>query len=272
MDGVMNAISEEFPHLMKSWRAKRGVSQLELSLRCEVSQKHISFLESARNAPSKLMVMLICEALNIPFRDRNALLLAAGFAPGYRESDLSEPELATVDQAITMMMEAQEPYPAMVVDPFFNVIRANRGAMRLQAMLYEVERPEDLPALAANVLRGTFYPEGFRRHISNWDEIAPCLLQRLQSELYAHGGSPEMQAFIDELAACEGVPDDWRQHVTGEWQAPMLTVNIEKDGVALRFFSTIATLGTPLDVTLQEIRIESMFPGDDATRRFFMDA
>ncbi len=263
--------SENFSHLMKSWRAKSGVSQLELALRCEVSQKHISFLESARSRPSKLMVMLICEALNIPLRDRNSLLLSAGYSPSYRESTLTEPELAAVDQALTMMLNQQEPYPAMVIDRMFNVMRANRGAMQLQFMLYGVDRPEDLPPMAGNLLRGMFHPNGFRRHISNWDELASCVLRRLQSEVYANGGDPELQTLLDEMAECEGVPTGWKQHVPGGWHAPILTVDVEKDGKRLRFFSTIATLGPPQDATLEEIRIESYFPADETTRRAFMD-
>ena len=120
-------------------------------------------------------------------------------------------------------------------------------------------------------MRGLFQPGGFRRHIGNWDEIAPCLLRRLQSEIYAHGGDRELQALLDDLTRCEGVPSDWKQHVPGSWHAPILTVDIDKDGKRLRFFSTIATLGTPQDVTLDEIRIEAYFPADEATRRLFMD-
>ena len=265
----MNATSKEFRQLMKSWRAKRRVSQLELSLRCEVSQKHISFLESARTAPSSIMVSMICEALDMPLRDRNTFLMAAGFAPSYRESDLTQPEMAVIDQAINMMLAKHEPYPAMVVDRYFNVIRANGGAMRLQSLLYDVDRPEDLPELAGNVLKGLFHKDGYRRHVSNWQEIAPCLLRRLQSELYASGDTEKMQRFIDELAACEGVPEDWKQHLPGEWLAPVLTVNIAAKDAELSFFSTIATLGTPLDVTLQEIRIESYFPANEATRKYY---
>jgi len=263
--------TDGFSELMKSWRAKSGVSQLELALRCEVSQKHVSFLESARSRPSKLMVMLICEALAIPLRDRNALLVAAGFSPSYRESALSEPELAAVDRALTMMLDQQEPYPAMVIDRLFNVVRANNGAMQLQSLLWDCERPEDLPPIAGNLLRGMFHPDGFRRYIANWDEIATSLLRRVQSEVYARGGDPELQALLDELTQCDGVPKDWKQHLPGDWHAPVETIDIVKDGRKMRFFSTIVTLGTPQDVTLEEIRIEAYFPADEATRRLFMD-
>ena len=266
----MNA-TEEFAPLLKSWRARSGVSQLELSLRCEVSQKHISFLEQARNAPSKVMVLLICDALDIPLRDRNALLLAAGFAPTYRESDLSAPELAEVNQALDMMLNQQEPFPAMVVDECYNVIKANTGAMKLQAMIYEVERPEDFPATAGNLLHDFFSPDGYRDCISNWDDIAPCILKRLQAEARAASGNSELNDLLEELTSFPGIPEDWKQHLPGDWLAPVLTVDISKNGLDLSFFSTIATLGTPQDVTLQEIRVESWFPANDATRQFFMN-
>jgi len=265
----MNAPYEDFSQLLKSWRNQYGVSQLELSLRCDVSQKHISFLESKRSAPSHLMVQIISEALEIPLRNRNSLLMSAGFAPFYKESDLSEPELAAVDQALSMMLDQHEPYPAVVVDHLFNLIRANRGAMKLQSILFGVDDPAELPGVAGNILRGLISPDGYREHVKNWNEIVPCLLRRLQSELYTSNGSAEIQALLDELSACDGVPSDWRHPSPGGWNAPILTVDIEKDGIELSFFSTIATLGTPQDITLQEIRVESYFPANDATRMIF---
>ena len=266
----MSSTTITFPRLLKAWRAQCGVSQLELSLRCDVSQRHISFLESARSSPSKIMVMQICEALNVPLRDRNNLLLAAGFAPGYKESSLTEPELAAVDQALTMMLKHQEPFPAIVLDRVFNIVRANQGAMKLQSFLFSVEKLEDLPSIAGNILRSVFYPEGYRSYVKNWNDIAPCLLRQLQAETLARGNSEELQNLFHELEQCEGVPTDWKHHLPGNWLAPMLTVDIEKDDIELSFFSTIATLGTPLDITLQEMRIESYFPANDTTRKFFM--
>lgn len=264
--------SNDFSRQLKSWRAKYGVSQLELSLRCEVSQKHISFLELARTAPSRSMVMLICEALNLPLRDRNALLLAAGFAPAYKESQLSASERSTVDRALIMMLDQQEPYPAFVIDHRFNIIRANKGAMKLAAVLFDVSRPEDMPPMEGALLRGLFHPDGFRRYIKNWHEVASYVLRQLQSEVFASGSAPELHALLKELESYEGVPDDWKRRMPSERVSPMLTLDIEKDGLSLSFFTTIATLGTPLDVALQEIRIESYFPSDDATRQFFMDS
>ena len=264
--------TDDLPRLLKSWRARSNVSQLELSLRCDVSQKHISFIESARSAPSKAMMLQICEALNVPLRDRNSLLTAAGFAPEYRETALSEPELAAVDQALDMMLQQQEPFPAMVVDGLFNVVRANRGAALLQGFLYGADKPEDLPPVAGNLLRGLFSPDGVRRHISNWHDIAPFFLRHLHAEAMARGNDGPLGDLLREIESYDGVPAGWKKYQPGHWQPPILTVDFEKDGVALSFFSTIATLGTPLDITLQETRIESYFPADDPTRRFFATA
>lgn len=258
-----------FPQLLKTWRATRGISQLELSLRCEVSQKHVSFLESARSAPSKAMVLQLCEAIGIPLRDRNTLLLSAGYAPAYRESPLTDPELAAVNQALTLMLAKHEPYPAVVIDPLFNILRANHAAMQLQLFLFGVAQPEDLPPIGGNILRGLLHPEGYRRHVKNWQEIAPYLLRRIQSELLAGAGSQALKELLQELQGYDGIPDDWKTCIPGDWLPPILTVDIEVGKQKLSFFSTIATLGTPLDVTLQEIRIESYYPVDEATKQFF---
>lgn len=265
----MNKRASKFPHLLKSWRAKSHVSQLELALRCDVSQKHVSFVESARTKPSRSMVLDFCEALNIPLRDRNALLLAAGYAPEYQESELTEPELAVVDQALDMMLRQQEPFPAMVVDRLFNVVRANHGALKLQRMLFDVEKPNDLPPIAGNILRSLFHPSGYRGYIANWADIAPYFLRQLRDEILAHNNPQDLQALLQELRTCDGVSEDWMKYQPGQWQAPILTIDIMKDNLELSLFSTIATLGTPLDITLQEIRIECYFPADEKTQEYF---
>ncbi|MCY6381158.1 helix-turn-helix domain-containing protein [Hoeflea prorocentri] len=264
--------TEEFPRMLKSWRARANVSQLELSMLCDVSQKHISFIETARSSPSRAMVLQICEALNVPLRDRNGLLVTAGFAPEFRESALSEPEMAEVDKALDMMLSHQDPFPAMVVDGLFNVQRANLGAIKLQCFLYDVDHPEDLPPVAGNMMHSLFSPDGIRDHIANWDEIAPFFLKQLHAEALAHRTAGPFSDLVRTLESYDGVPSDWKRHQPNHWQAPILTVDIDKDGKRLSFFSTIATLGTPRDITLQEMRIESYFPANDATRRFFSDA
>lgn len=262
------ARSADFPSRLKAWRQSRRLSQLELALRCDVSQRHLSFLESGRARPSEGMIVALSEALEVPLRDRNALLLAAGFAPRYRESDLSEPEMAAVNKALDHLLQKHEPYPAVVIDHLANLHRANQGAMKLMALL--------LPQVAnggsdtrPNFMHAIFNPEGLRPYIRNWEQHAHFLLRRLQAECLALGQPPEMEALLAQVLAYPGVPRDWPKEILDEWRAPVLTMTFEKDGHSLTFFTTVTTLGTPFDVTLQEVRVEQFFPADDATEAFF---
>lgn len=259
-----------FPGLLKTWRQSRGISQLELALRCDSSQKHISFLESGRSRPSRTMVFVVSEALEVPLRDRNELLLAAGFAPKYRETAPTDEMLSTVTSALEQILKGNEPYPAMVFDRFHNVIQANTGALRLQMFLFGVERLEDLPEVSVNLVKGLLHPEGYGRYITNWDVVSSVMLRRLQAEANAAGNPKEALDIIEECAAYPNVPENWRQLVAQDWQNPVLTVDIEKDQTKLSFLTTLTTLGTPFDITLQEIRVESFFPADDQTRMFFV--
>ncbi len=267
---MTSTLDNNFPALLKTWRQSRGISQLELALRCDSSQKHISFLESGRSRPSRTMVYIVSEALEVPLRDRNELLLAAGFAPGYRESAPTDEVLSTVNSALEQLLKGNEPFPAMVFDRFHTVLQANMGAMKLQMFLFGVDRLEDLPDISANLMRGLLHPDGYRDHIRNWNDVASVMLRRLQAEANAAGNPPEALAILDECASYPGVPENWRQLVAQDWQKPLLTVDMAKDGVELSFMTTMTTLGTPFDITLQEIRLESFFPADDATRLFFM--
>lgn len=269
----MTALSrnESFPHRLKAWRQTRRISQLELSLRCDVSQRHLSFLESGRARPSEGMVINLGEALDIPLRDRNALLLAAGFAPRYRESDLSEPEMLAVSKALDHLLEKHEPYPALVIDHMANLHRANRGAMRLMALLMAEAGADHAGGGRPNLLHALFSPEGLRPYIRDWEKVAHFLLCRLRGESIAAGEPQEMEDLIAALAAYPGVPDDCPLEIPGEWRAPVLTTTFEKDGHCLSFFTTITTLGTPFDVTLQEVRVEQFFPVDAETEAFFQD-
>ncbi len=259
-----------FPDLLKSWRHSRGISQLELALRCDSSQKHISFLESGRSRPSRTMVFVVSEALEVPLRDRNEMLLAAGFAPGYRESAPTDEMLSAVNNALEQILNGNEPFPAMVFDRFHNVLRANLGALNLQMFLYGVDSLEGLPEISSNLVKSLLHPDGYRKHIRNWEYVSAVMMRRLQAEAHAAGNPKEALDILEECAAYPGVPDNWRQLVPQDWQRPVLTVDIERDGVELSFLTTLTTLGTPFDITLQEIRLESFFPADDATRQFFM--
>jgi transcriptional regulator with XRE-family HTH domain len=254
-----------FSGLLRSWRRRRRLSQLELALESGVSQRHLSFLESGRAAPSRAMILQLGQTLQVPLRDRNDLLLAAGFAPVYRSRPLDDPQMTQVMSAIRMMLRNHEPFPAFAVDRAWNVRLTNASFDRLVEML-----GPDLWARVGgaqrNVMRLFFHPRGIRPIVPNWAEIAPLLWQRARREAEAVGGQ-EMQSLLEELA----------RHLdpgtlgSGEDTAllPVLPLILERDGLRLSLFTVIATFGTPQDVTADELRIESLFPADEATERLF---
>lgn len=271
-DTVISRASGSFAAMLKDWRRTSGVSQLELAMRCGSSQKHISFLESGRSNPSRVMIFALSEALSIPMRERNDLMLAAGFAPSFKERPLDDPELASVRTAIHHILSAHMPYPAVVFDWRHDIIEANPAAWTLMMFLFGVSRPEDMPDFSSNLLRGMLHPDGYRSSIVNWDQTASTLLRRLRSELLAAGNPEEGLAFLDELASYPGAPQGWRQCRDVEWQKPMLTVKVGRQDTAFSLFTTLTSLGAPFDVRLQEIRIETFFPADDGAKAFFEDA
>ncbi|MEO1125005.1 MAG: helix-turn-helix transcriptional regulator [Cyanobacteria bacterium J06639_16] len=256
-----------FESALKSWRKQRGLSQLALSLASDVSQRHLSFLESGRAQPSREMILRLAAVLEVPLRDQNQLLTAAGFAPVFAESDLSTPELAPVRQAIDFMLRQQEPYPAMVVDRYWHFLEGNQAAQRLFSWLIEPEAlmPFCSPSSQVNLMKAMLHPQGLRPVVANWDAIAPLLIRRVHREALTAGEDSFSQALFQELLSYPDVADCWHQKTTEIWQAPILTVAFSKDQQTMSFFSTIATLGTPYDITLQELRIECFFPADAAT-------
>ena len=252
----MSAPSAFGPRL-RWWRTNRGQSQLALAGAAEISQRHLSFLESGRTAPSRDMVLRLGAALDVPLRQQNALLLAAGFAPLWRESALAAPELAQVMRALDHMLEQQEPYPAFVVDRRWNLLRANRGAVRMTEFL--LGPPAD-PAAPVNLADALMSPAALRPLIVNWEEVALYFLRGVQADALADG-TAETAELARRLAA---YPDAGAlaRTVPAEPHGPVLTIHFRKGDTSLRLFTTIATLGTAHDVTLQEIRIESFFPAD----------
>jgi transcriptional regulator with XRE-family HTH domain len=257
-----------FGRMLRQWRAKRGASQLELALASDVSQRHVSFLESGRARPSREMVVQLASALAVPLRHQNALLMAAGFAPVYRESDLSAPEMADINRALDFMLEQQEPYPAVVVDRHWNLLRANRANARLFGLLLGPAPAKQAAAQPPNLLHMMLAPHGLRPLIVNWQELAQYLIRQAYAEALALGSAEEAKALLDRLTAYPDIPRHWHLPRIGEWQPPVLTVNIKKGATELKLFSTIATLGTPQDVTLQEIRVENFYPADENTASF----
>ena len=258
-----------FGPMLRSWRRRRGASQLSLALQSGVSQRHVSFLESGRARPSREMVVQLSTALDVPLRQRNEMLLAAGFAPAYRESNLAAPELAPVRRAIDFMLRQQEPYPAVVIDRLWNLLQANEAANAFTLFLFEGMPPAPPPGKGPNLLRWILDPSALRSKISNWEEVARYLVSTTYAEILAAGGEPRALAFIEEIMAYPDVPASFRKLRFEERPAPMLTVDYLVSGKALSVFTTIATLGTPQDITLQEVRVESFFPADDRSDALF---
>jgi transcriptional regulator with XRE-family HTH domain len=252
---------------LRWWRERRGFSQLELAEAADTTQRHLSFLESGRAGPSREMILRLAGVLDVPLRQQNALLLAAGFAPAWRESDLSAPALAEVNSAIDYMLAQQEPFPAFVVDRRWTLLRANPAAVRLTEFLVG---PPQAPAAPVNLAVALVAPDALRPFIVNWEEVALFFLRGVQADAIADG-TRETAELLRRLLAFPGVPALSRVLPQEGPRAPVLVIHFEKGGTSLRLFTTVATLGTPQDVTLQEIRIECFFAMDDVTARVFRD-
>jgi transcriptional regulator with XRE-family HTH domain len=260
----MQQPSENFPERLRWWRRRRGLSQLELAGRAEISQRHLSFLELGRAAPSRDMVLRLAAALSVPLRQSNGLLLAAGFAPAWRQGALAGPELAAVKSALDYMLAHHEPYPAVVVDRSWTLLQANRGAGSLVGFLVGA-LPEGVQVNLADALVG---PDVLRPFLENWDSVVRHFIATVEADA-ASDGSSEVAALLDRLQAYPGVREAMRKAPDATPPGPVLPMHFRKDGIALSLFTTIAVLGTPQDVALQELRIESFFPMDEATAAQF---
>jgi transcriptional regulator with XRE-family HTH domain len=259
----------DFGSRLRWWCQRRGLSQLDLAGVAGTSQRHVSFLESGRTQPSREMVLCLAAALDVPLRQQNALLLAAGFAPVWRERDLAAPELAMVNRALDHMLAQQEPFPAVVVDRRWNLLRANAGAQRLTTFLTG-PAPDPAPTGAVNLAEWMLAPEGLRPFLVNWQDVAIHFLRGVQADAVADG-TPDTAALLQRLLAYPGMPALSHTPALEEPASPVLTMHFRKGQTSLRLFTTIATLGTPQDVTVQEMRIECFFPADAETSQVFND-
>src|ERR1044072_7437030 len=233
-----------FGQRLKWWREQRGHSQLALAGMGDISQRHLSFLESGRAEPSREMVLRLCAVLDVPLRQQNALMLAAGFAPVWRESALTDPELAQVNGALDFMLAQQEPYPAFVVDRRWNLLRANAGAGRMVTFLLGAA-----PVGPVNLADALVAPDVLRPFIENWEDVAVHFLRSVQADAVADG-TTETADLLKRLMSYPGVPPLSRLAPL-ETHTPVLNIRLRKTDTALRVFTTIATLGTPQDVTVQ---------------------
>ncbi len=253
-----------FGTLLRDVRRARHLSQLDLAMNAEVSQRHLSFLESGRARPSREMVVQLAQALDLPLRERNRLLNSAGFAGIYPQRTLEAADMQPVRDALGLMLRHHEPYPAVVVDRAWNLVMANDAMLRVNQMAGDPETMwqrvcGDGPR---NIFKLTFHPEGLRPLIMNLDEIAPPFLARTAREALEH---PEVQEVLDEVLRYPDLPTKLRQIDLEASRLPLLPTHFRAHGMDLRMFTTLTTFGTPQDVTADELRVESFFPADEAS-------
>jgi transcriptional regulator with XRE-family HTH domain len=238
------------------------MSQLVVATNAEISQRHLSFIESGRARPSRDMVLRICEALDMPLRARNELLGAAGFASYYPERPLDVAELTLAREALGRVLQHHEPYPAMVLDRSWNIVMRNDASKRIMARCVdEVDMARASPDGTLNFMRMMFHPLGMRPHIRSWERTGPNLMARLRREAAASPNSPS-ETLIRELLPDAGSS---KPSLDDTPLSPTLTLELTIGDDALRLFNTLTTFGTPQDVTLQELRIEMSFPSDEAS-------
>ncbi|WP_369194997.1 helix-turn-helix domain-containing protein [Streptomyces djakartensis] len=252
--------------LLRAWREQRRVSQLELALRADSSARHISFVETGRSRPSEEMVLRLAEHLDIPVRERNALLLAAGYAPRYPETPLDDPALGALRTGIERLISGYEPYPALVVDALYDVVAANRGVMALVDGV--------CPALLEpplNAMRLALHPEGLAPRIRNLRAWRGHLLEQMQRQIALHRSEP-LRALYEEVSAYPVPAQDAAEEAVEPVPYFALPLRIEHEGRTLSFISSISTFNTPMDVTVAELAIETLLPADPATVKYLQES
>ena len=257
------AASADLGSLLRQWRSSRRWSQLDLSLEAGISTRHLSYVETGKSQPSRELIERLAEALHMPLRERNRLLRAAGYADHYTETPIDAPELQRIQRAVEFILAQQEPYPAFVLNRYWDILQTNRAAQRVNGFLLAGRVSPH-----RNMLHHVFDPQDLRSVLVNWDEVAGDLLQHLRQAVSARPGDARARTLLDEMLAAPGVPTAWRHPTQDTGPLPLLTTCFARDGVSLRFFSSITVFATPRDVTLDELRIESCFPLDEATADF----
>ncbi|HXT78416.1 MAG TPA: helix-turn-helix domain-containing protein [Acetobacteraceae bacterium] len=257
---VFMARDPAFATRLRWWRQRRGWSQLDLAGRADISQRHLSFLELGRSSPSREMVIRLATALDVPLRQHNALLLSAGFAPVWQETDLGAPALARIRDALDYVMAQQEPFPAVAVDRHWNLLKSNGGAVRLVEFLVGPL----VPGAPVNLADALVAPDVLRPFLVNWADVVRYFIRSVEADAAADG-TAETAALLERLLTYEGVRSSLKAPASDAATGPVLPMHFRKGAVSLQLFTTIATLGTPQDITLQELRIECFFPMDPDT-------
>jgi transcriptional regulator with XRE-family HTH domain len=260
MSLAMTSPSRAAGTLIRQWRLRRRLSQLACALEAEISQKHLSFIESGRSQPSREMVLHLAERLDVPLRERNTIMLAAGFAPVFPERSLDDPALAPARAAVEMILKGHEPYPALAVDRRWTLVAANSAVRKLLGLVAD----EALLAPPVNVLRLSLAPGGLAPHIVNLAEWRAHVLERLRQQV-AFSGDHQLAALRDALARLPG-PSTIAGHDPAETLGGIaVPLRIRTPSGVLSLISATTVFGTPVDVTLSELALETFFPADEAT-------
>jgi transcriptional regulator with XRE-family HTH domain len=248
-----------FGRMLREWRTRARMSQLSLATEAGISARHLSFLETGRAQPSREMVQLLAGMLAVPCGERNALLVAAGYAPIHEERQLGGIELEAFRRPLEYILRQQEPFPAFVLDDGWNIVMKNAAAARIFPLFRGT-------TISANCMRSVFDPDGLRPSIVNWSSIAECLIQALHRDVAATGNEAVAQ-LRDEVLGFPEVPRRWRTPDAASSFQPFVNMELRKDDLSMAFFSTLTTFATPRDVTLQHLRIECFFPADATTEQ-----
>lgn len=256
-----------FPDLLRSWRKLRKLSQWDLSLSAGISQRHLSFLESGRSSPSREMVLKLARTLDIPLQEQNHLLGSAGFAPIFQAAALDDSSLDQARQALEVMLQHHEPYPCLVVDRTWNMVMTNEANLKLFArFINPVTIWEELgdSSGAMNLVKLVLHPKGLKPYVRNWEQFVLYFLHGLHQELRANPYALPVRGLLEELATYPDLPSESPDDAVKP-VLPFLTMELVKDDFAVNLFSMVTTFGSPHDVTLQGLKIETFFPADEST-------
>lgn len=259
MDTIMKSTS--FGDLLRSWRTERRLSQADLALSIQTPSRHVSFMETGRSQPSREMIQRLATALSVPLRERNHLFRAAGFADIYADRRIGEEDAEVLQLAVTWLMTAHDPYPSFVVDRLWNVRDVNGSARK---MLTPVARafPLDDPEKPVNMLDLAFSANGLKPFVKNWEDYARQAIQRLHREALTDA---DLRAGLKRVAQYQDLPDDWWAFDVKYALGPAFTLEMQFEGLDLSFFSVVASVAVPTDTLAQELRVETLFPADQAT-------
>lgn len=251
--------------LLRHWRKIRAKNQLNLSLEAGLSQRHISFIESGRSAPSRQALIKIAHVLDIPLRDRNALLLSAGYAPAYSEAAWNSGQMQSVTRGLERILRQHEPFPALVMDRYWNVLMTNESTPQFFNCFIDMSRRSG----PRNMLHLMFDPKGMRPFVDNWEEVAGSLIQRINLEAVGRVIDKGTEELLAALRAYRSMRMDDRANRGDDSGSilPIIPIRFRKGDTVLSYFSMVTTVGTPQTVAAQELRLESMFPADEATEQ-----